>query len=44
LTGLEALDDDYVVDYQITAGLSVKINDRWDLRSDFRLLETTIRN
>ena len=39
--GLGALDDDDdVLGYQFTAGLAIKINDRWDFRTDFRLLET----
>jgi opacity protein-like surface antigen len=39
--GLDALDDDDdVMGYQFIAGLAIKINDRWDFRTDFRLLET----
>ncbi|MDH3629218.1 MAG: porin family protein [Acidobacteriota bacterium] len=38
--GLDAMDDDdSVIGYQIVAGLAVKINDRWDFRTDFRLFE-----
>jgi opacity protein-like surface antigen len=39
--GLDALDDDDdVMGYQVIAGLAIKINDRWDFRTDFRLLDT----
>jgi hypothetical protein len=38
--GLDALDDDdYVFGYVMTAGLTVTINDRWDFRTDFRVLD-----
>jgi opacity protein-like surface antigen len=39
--GLPALDDDDdVFGYQFVAGIAIKINDRWDFRTDFRMLQT----
>jgi len=32
-------DDDDVFGYQVTAGIAIKINDRWDFRTDFRMLQ-----